>query len=408
MIDAAVELHQRGEIPANTWLFDLDAISRNARLFATEAERLELTSFYMTKQIARNPFVVATVLAGGLDETVAVDVQCADLLHRYDFPLGHVGHLSQIPRQAIARVLAMTPRFWTAYSLVAAEAISAAAQKSGVNQDLLIRVQAPGDVFFAGQEGGFADREVLDAVRAITKLPNVQVVGVTAFPCLEYTFDRAHMPPLPTPNLNTIIRAARAIESELGIPIPVIDAPGNTSTESLGRLADAGVTHVEPGQGITGTTLTQIALGTAPEQPAYVYVSEVSHFQDDLAYAFGGGLASLMTGFFADDWRPRAFVGTDPEFARNNPVDYHHIQQIIDYHLPLSPASQCRIGDTVVMPFYTQAQMTRSYTAGVAGISSGNPRVIGLCDHAGTILDDDFNPMSLSRARETVNDVRSR
>ena len=60
----------------------------------------------------------------------------------------------------------------------------------------------------------------------------------------------------------------------------------------------------EPGQGITGTTLTQIGLGSEQEKPAYVYVSEISHFQNGLAYAFGGGLASLMTGFFGDDWRP--------------------------------------------------------------------------------------------------------
>ena len=302
----------------------------------------------------------------------------------------------------------MRPDYWTVYSIEAARFISIAAQKAGVEQQLLLRVQAPGDQFFAGQEGGFPEREIVAAAAEIARLPNVRIVGLTAFPCLEYTFEPERMPPALTPNFGTIKRAAAQVESELAIPMTVIDAPGNTSTESLGRLADAGVTHVEPGQGITGTTLTQIALGTAPEQPAYVYVSEISHFQNDLAYAFGGGLASLMSGFFADEWRPRAFVGIDPEATRHNPVDYHHIQQIIDYHLPLSPASQCQIGDTVVMPFYTQAQMTRSYTAGVAGISTGEPQVIGLCDHAGTMLDEDFNPMSLSSARETVSDVRWR
>ncbi len=405
LIDAAVTLHQSGAIPANSWLFDLDAISSNARLFAAEAKRLGLVSFYMSKQVARNPLVVSAVLGNGLDATVAVDVQCADILHRYGFPIGHVGHLGQIPFHAIARVLAMKPEFWTVYSLGAAEAIANAARAAGTDQDLLIRVQGPDDVFFAGQEGGFSENEVVDAVRAIMRLPNVQVVGLTAFPCVEYTFDWERMPPATTRNLGTIIRAARKIETALGLTMLVIDAPGNTSTETLAMLANAGATHVEPGQGITGTTLTQIALGTAPETPAYVYVSEISHFQDDLAYAFGGGLASLMSGFFRDEWQPQAFVGDNPEKARRNPVDYHHVQQIIDYHLPLHPAARCRIGDTVVMPFYTQAQMTRSYTVAVAGVSTGNPQVIAICDHAGTMLDAAFNPMPLEDALRIVAEV---
>ena len=31
LVDAAMDLHQRGELPANTYVFDLGAMSENAR-----------------------------------------------------------------------------------------------------------------------------------------------------------------------------------------------------------------------------------------------------------------------------------------------------------------------------------------------------------------------------------------
>ncbi|MCC6945014.1 MAG: hypothetical protein IT335_10590, partial [Thermomicrobiales bacterium] len=97
LLDAAVELHQSGQIPASTWLFDLDTIAANARMQSAEAKRLGLTTFLMTKQIARNPLVAATALANGIDKTVAVDMTCAHLLNRYGLPVGHIGQINQIP-----------------------------------------------------------------------------------------------------------------------------------------------------------------------------------------------------------------------------------------------------------------------------------------------------------------------
>ena len=63
----------------------------------------------MTKQIARNPMVVALALQPGLNKTVCVDIQCARLLHRYRMPIGHVGHLNQLPRDGVAQALRMHP-----------------------------------------------------------------------------------------------------------------------------------------------------------------------------------------------------------------------------------------------------------------------------------------------------------
>src|SRR4051794_28387954 len=107
LLEAAIELHQRGRIPPNTWVIDLDAIGENATVLATEARRLGLHTYVMSKQYARNPYVSALALARGLHKMVAVDVQCVLLLHRYGIPVGHMGHLNQIPRHLVPAMMAM-------------------------------------------------------------------------------------------------------------------------------------------------------------------------------------------------------------------------------------------------------------------------------------------------------------
>ena len=52
LIDAAIELHQLGALPANSFLFDLDAVAENARMQSTEAKRLGLTT-YLSDQADR-------------------------------------------------------------------------------------------------------------------------------------------------------------------------------------------------------------------------------------------------------------------------------------------------------------------------------------------------------------------
>lgn len=404
LIDAAVELHQLGALPANSFLFDLDVIGENARMQATEAKRLGLTTYLMTKQIARNPLVTRVALANGIDKTVAVDVQCARMLARYDIPIGHMGQISQIPRHQIDWAVAQHPDVITLYSLQAAEWVSAAAARIGRLQHVLVRVWDEGDVFFDGQEGGFRADEFVEAVRAIDALPNLVVVGATSFPAMEYSFDIERMPPQPLPNLATVRTALERARADLGLELPELNAPGNTSVETMRTLREGGATQVEPGHGLCGTTIPQMMLGSAHERPAYVYVSEISHHFRDYAYAFGGGIWALLGPLFRH-WDWTAFVGADPETARNNPVDYAHVEQVMDYVLPLKPADRCRIGDTVVFPVYAQAQMSRAYTVAVSGVQAGNPIVEGIFDNAATMLDEHLVPLPVERARERIDSV---
>ena len=73
-IEAAIALHQAGKIPPNSYVLDLDAVEENARVFKTEADRLNLKTFAMTKQVGRHSGFCRSVMAGGIDRAVAVDI----------------------------------------------------------------------------------------------------------------------------------------------------------------------------------------------------------------------------------------------------------------------------------------------------------------------------------------------
>lgn len=405
IVAAAVELHQSGQIPAGSWLFDLDAIDRNARALAAEAARLGLHTYLMTKQLGRNPMVAAVALQAGLEKTVAVDIQCARLLHRYRIPLGHIGHLNQIPMHDVRAAVEMRPDVVTVYSVEAARRVSAASEGTGRTQDLLMQIYAPEDIYFPGQEGGFRTAEYLDAAKEIMTFSNVRIAGVTSFPVLNYDFSGEREVGF-NPNMQTITTAAARLRDELGLEITQINAPGNTSTSTMAMLREGGATHVEPGHGLMGTTPPQIVEPGHAEIPAYVFVTEISHHYEDAAYGIAnGGLWTMQGKFMPSDWRMGGLVGKTPEAALSNRMDYRHIDQIIDYHIPLLPAERAKIGDTVVFPTYTQAHMTRAQIVPVSGIQSGNPKVWGVFDQATTMLDRDWNPVAPNEVIRVIDEL---
>ena len=95
LMETAVSLHQSGRVLPNTWLIDLDTVVSNARALGNKASSLGLTTYLMSKQYSRNPYVSALALANGLHKIVAVDATCAMLAHRYGLPIGHMGHLTK-------------------------------------------------------------------------------------------------------------------------------------------------------------------------------------------------------------------------------------------------------------------------------------------------------------------------
>src|SRR5260221_9022895 len=111
LIRAALEYHQSGAIPPNTYLFDYDAVQENARLLAEAAGVHNLSLFFITKQIGHNPALLEAIQRGGLDQGTAVDVTEAYAMAANGVHLGNVGHLTQLPTHDIAPVLRLRPDY---------------------------------------------------------------------------------------------------------------------------------------------------------------------------------------------------------------------------------------------------------------------------------------------------------
>lgn len=393
LLDAAVRLHQQGKLPPNTFVYDLDMASENAKHLARQAKAHGLKTYLMTKQFGRNPFVARAALDQGIDSTVAVELAGARILHRFGIPVGHIGHLTQIPRMEMAPALALKPEVVTVYSEEAARFVSDAACAAGVVQELLIKVVGEGDLFFPGQESGIWLPDLKEKAGRIQKLPNIKIAGVTAFPCIRYNNWSTEFLE-PSPNLDTLLEGARILRDEMGIPIWQINAPGNTSCEAYEVLASRGVTHVEPGNGLTATTPEHINRADLPEKVACVYVSEISHHFKEKAYCFGGGLYVCLAGG-PEGYPVKALVGGSTEEIRKNVVSWEKLsRENIDYYGMLTPGSRCRVGDTVVFAFRSQAFFTRAYTAAVSGIQSGGPVVEGVFDPASNLIGADYVPVA--------------
>ena len=373
-LEAAVALHQAGRMPVGAYLLDLDTMTANARAMSAEAARLGLDVLAMTKQIGRNPPALDALQAGGVNRFVAVDMACARPIHAHGHRVAHVGHLGQIPRHEAAEAAAMRPDYWTVFNGEKATEAAQAANAQGHEQALIARIQAPGDTFYSGHEGGFAADDVEAVADALDRTPGGRFAGLTTFPAL--LFDEGSGEARPTPNLATLSKAAARLAKQ-GRRDIVINAPGTTSAHVMRALADGGATQVEPGHGLTGTTPLH-ARNALPERPAMLYLTEVSHFYQGRAYCFGGGL--YIDPVFAP-YPLKALVGSDPEAALAQEVPAATPDPaMIDYYGQLLPESHqhVAIGDTVMFGFRAQAFFTRALIAPIAGIASGAPEAKGV------------------------------
>ncbi len=371
LIEAAIVLHQDGSIPANTYVIDLDTVTANTRLFKAEADRLGLKTFAMTKQVGRNSAFCRAVKQGGIDKAVAVDMACAIACHRAGLPIGHLGHLVQIPRHEADTAARLQPDYWTVFNRVKAEEAAAATHRLGRRQNLLTRIQAAGDTFYRGHEGGFPAQEIAAVADEIDALPGARFAGVTTFPALLFDNDTNEIKP--TANLTTLSQAA-AMVTKSGRRDIEINAPGTNSSIVLPALAEAGATQCEPGNGLHGTTPLH-AVKDLPERPAVVYLTEVSHEHAGRAYCFGGGL--YIDPVFPD-YDVQAIVAREPTSAARDLASVEiPPPSAIDYYgmIDTSGTVKPRTGDSVVFGFRGQAFVTRANIVGVTGIAGDKPAV---------------------------------
>ncbi|MDE0307793.1 MAG: alanine racemase [Albidovulum sp.] len=372
---AAMRLHQAGCIPANSFVLDLDAVEENARHFASEAKRLGLTTFAMTKQVGRSSGFCKAVMRGGIKSAVAVDMACARACARAGMRIGHLGHLVQVPRhEAREAANRFQPEYWTVFSETKANEASVASAGAERMQAILARIFAIDDTFYRGHEGGFEANGILKVADMIDALPGARFAGITTFPAL--LFDNSLGAVNPTANLSTLETAAEALRKS-GRGDIEINAPGTTSSAVLGALADAGATQCEPGNGLHGTTPLH-AVRDLPELPAVLYLTEISHHYGGSAFCFGGGLYidPVFPGY-----KPKAIVSSEPTVSSNALADVEiPPPSAIDYYgiVESRKVGEPRSGDTVIFGFRGQAFVTRAFTVGVAGVSKGAPEVVSI------------------------------
>lgn len=383
-LEATVTLHRAGEIPANSYVLDLDTVAANSVAFCEEAHRRGLTVLAMTKQVGRAPGALDAMARGGADGFVAVDMACARAIVANGHPLGHLGHLVQVPRAEAREAAALRPDFWTVFSAGKASEAAGAAVALHRTQNLLVRVCAPGDEFYPGHEGGVPLDGLGAFIDRLGALAGARFAGLTTFPAL--LFDPNTGGARTTRNVQTLARAAELARRRLGPDATVaINAPGTTSIAVLDQLADAGATQVEPGHGLTGTTPLHAA-ADLPERPAICYLSEVSHLHGGAPLCFGGG-------FYIDPvfepYSPRALLAADPVDLAEQPVEMDFPDPAgIDYYARLYPPPGRPVteGDTVICGFRAQAFVTRAAVVGISGVAAGTPAVAGCWDTLGRPL----------------------
>ncbi len=371
-IEAAIALHREGRIPANSYVLDLDTVEANTRVLKTEADRLGLKIFAMTKQVGRASSFARAVMRGGIDRSVAVDMACARASDRAGLKIGHLGHLQQVARhEAGAAAARFSPDYWTVFNDEKAAEAAAGAKDAGYTQDLLARIKAEGDTFYRGHEGGFDAADITKVADSFDRLDGGRFAGITTFPAL--LFDHETRKVIPTHNLATLTKAAEEL-ARAGRRDIEVNAPGTTSSVLLQALADAGATQCEPGNGLHGTTALHV-VEDLPELPAVCYLTEVSHLSGGKAYCLGGGF--YIDPIFSD-YDVKAIVADEPtvaaaalrsvEIPPPSMIDYYAMIDAAGPHAP-------KPGDTAVFGFRGQAFVTRAYVVGVSGISKGQPKV---------------------------------
>ncbi|UFU00244.1 YhfX family PLP-dependent enzyme [Radiobacillus kanasensis] len=369
LIETAVAFHQQGLISPNTYVIDLDTVKKNAQALVTEAKKQDIELYFMSKQFGRNELVSKAIVEAGIEKAVAVDPWEAIALHSQGIKIGHVGHLVQIPKQMIHRILLLEPEYVTVFSYENARNISEVAMKIGKKQKVFLRIADTSDFIYNGQQGGFTLSQLNKDIGHIIQLEGIEVAGLTSFPCVLIEEDK----PKVTPNVFSMHKA-KSLLRQKGFTNLEMNMPSATSVETLKLLKENGATQAEPGHALTGTTPLH-ATGELPEKPAMVYVSEVSHLYNNQAYVFGGG-------FYPRSHMKSALVGSDSlnlikvSVFPNDPSN-------IDYYGMLK-TDDVKVGDSVIYAFRTQVFVTNAQIAIVENLHS-NPKLLGIYNATGEL-----------------------
>jgi len=243
---------------------------------------------------------------------------------------------------------------------------------------------AEGDTFYRGQEGGFTTSDVVGLADTLDALPGGRFAGITTFP--TQLFDHARdgeVDPKPH-NLAPGRRDAgqgrsqghrdqRARHHVLGRSWPRWPRPVPPQVEPGPRphRYHAAARHPRPA-----------------EQPAVVYLSEVSHLIG------GEGLLFLAAAFYIDpvfpDYQVRAIVAREPTVAdAGSPGSISLVPAMIDLLRDDRRERSRKRGSATVSSSASarRPSSTRALCLGVSGLASGNPVVEPVHDALGRLAD---------------------
>lgn len=360
LIQVCIDLLNDGLILPDTYVLDYDAIIDNAKNMKKIADENDIRLFYMLKQIGRNPIVAKGLEEIGFDGCVAVDYKEALLMKNNNCKLGHVGHLVQIPKGALATILEAKPEYITVYSYEIIKQINDICKDYGHKQKIILRIIDDDSDLYSGQVGGFSSDELKILIDKISKLENIIIGGLTVFPAL--LFDNELGKVVPTNNMKAMNRAKNIME-QLGYKDLMINLPSCTCANTIPLIKQLGGTCGEPGHGLTGTTPLH-KISDEYEKIGYAYVSEISHNYKNSSYCYGGG-------HYRRSHVEYALVGNDLTKVKIVMPD----QESIDYHFELE--GNYDIGQPVIMCFRTQVFTTRSHVAVVKNVNS-SPELVGI------------------------------
>lgn len=362
-VDASLDLYKKGLILPDSYCIDVDMFLENAKNILNEAKKYNINLFYMLKQVGRNPYLAKKLEDLGYKGAVCVDFKEVEVIMKNNLKLCNIGHLVQIPKNMLSRVIEYGVEIITVYSYDMIKEISNIALSLNKTQDIMLRILDENSEIYPGQEAGFSVNEVKELIPKLKDLKGVKLNGITSFPCFLYSPDEKCIKE--TNNLFSVLEVNEFLKNQ-NLYVKHINLPSVSTVENIKKIYSYGGTDAEPGHALTGTTPLNIDSGI--EIPAYLYISEISHVFKNNSYFYGGGY--YPRGHMKHGYIDNKIVNVNNFNATN-----------IDYYLSLE--GKYNIFDPIILCFRTQMFVTRSDIVLIEGIHSNNIHIVGIYNTQG-------------------------
>lgn len=362
-VDASLDLYKKGLILPDSYCIDVDMFLENAKNILNEAKKYNINLFYMLKQVGRNPYLAKKLEDLGYKGAVCVDFKEVEVMMKNNLKLCNIGHLVQIPKNMLSRVIEYGVEIITVYSYDMIKEISNIALSLNKTQDIMLRILDENSEIYPGQEAGFSVNEVKELIPKLKDLKGVKLNGITSFPCFLYSPDEKCIKE--TNNLFSVLEVNEFLKNQ-NLYVKHINLPSVSTVENIKKIYSYGGTDAEPGHALTGTTPLNIDSGV--EIPAYLYISEISHVFKNNSYFYGGGY--YPRGHMKHGYIDNKIVNVNNFNATN-----------IDYYLSLE--GKYNIFDPIILCFRTQMFVTRSDIVLIEGIHSNNIHIVGIYNTQG-------------------------